>query len=214
MLMKTLLSLVLVLVSGIAIAKDYKVDPDHSSIEFKIKHMTSKVSGAFREFSGEFVYDEAKPEAFKLNATIKADSIDTRNAKRDEHLKSPDFFDTKKFPTLTYAGKSAKKIADKKYKVEGDLSMHGVTKPVSLDVEVTEEAVNPWGLKVTGGTATGKLMRKDFGLIWNKALDHGGFVLGEEVEITLNLEVVEKKAEAPAAPKAAEKPAKGPAKKK
>ncbi len=208
--MNKFLSVLLItgLVSVTAFGKDYVIDPSHSSIEFKIKHLVSKVTGSFTSFTGEFSYDEAKPEAFKLNTTIKADSIDTRNAKRDEHLKSEDFFNVKKYPTLTYVGKSAKKVGDHKYRVEGDLTMNGKTNSVPLDVETTEEIMGPNGKPVAGGTATGKLNRKDFGIVWNKALDKGGFVLGEEVEITINLEVNPKTAEAPVAKPAA------PAKKK
>ncbi len=135
-----------------------------------------------------------------VEATIDATSINTNEPKRDEHLRSPDFFDTAKYPTITFKSTKVEK-AGSNLKVTGDLTMHGVTKPVVLDVDgSTAEAKDPWGNTKRGGVATTKINRKDFGLGWNKALEAGGVVVGEEVSITLDLELNKKQAPAAAAP--------------
>jgi polyisoprenoid-binding protein YceI len=143
-------------------------------------------------------FDPDYPEKAKVNAIAKVESIDTNEKKRDDHLRNEDFFDAKKHPTLSFVSKEVKPDGDKKYKVLGDLTMHGVTKPVTFDVEYLGETDDSWGNHRAGFIATTTVNRKDYGISWNKTADKGGFVLGDDVAINLNLEMVEKKAEKPA----------------
>lgn len=186
---------------SLALAANWNIDSSHSNASFKVKHMMiSSVRGEFTKLQGTVVYDAKAPEKTVIDATIDATSIDTREPKRDEHLKSPDFFDVAKFPTITFKSKSAKKVGNK-IAVLGDLTMHGVTKPVTLEVEgLDKEMKDPWGMTRVGGVATTKLNRKDWGLNWNKALEAGGVLVGEEVEIALDVELV-KQADAATAAK-------------
>lgn len=179
-----------------AFAADYEIDPAHSSASFSVKHMmVSTVRGQFNKLSGTFLYDERNPSKSKLEATIDASSIDTNEPKRDEHLKSPDFFDVAKYPTITFKSTKVEKGAKGHLKVTGDLTMHGVTKPVTLDVEgPTAPAKDPWGNVKVGATATTTVNRKDFGLNWNKALETGGVMVSDEVKITIDAELGQKKA--------------------
>lgn len=190
-----LLSTSLILsLSSQSFASEYKVDPAHSSVNFSIRHLVSKVTGGFKDFDGEFNFDDKKPEATTGTFTAKTDSINTDNAKRDEHLKSEDFFDAKKNPTLTLTIKKLTKHGKDKFKAMGDLTMRGVTKPITLDVDYNGSTMFMGG-KRSGFTATGVVNRKDFGINWNKALDQGGYILGDEVSLTLNIESGEKKAD-------------------
>jgi len=168
--------------------KNYAIDNAHSTASFKIKHLVSKVAGSFKDFSGTFTFDEKNPKSFKGSFSIKADSIFTNEAKRDEHLKSADFFDTAKFPTLTFVAKELKSVGGKKYKLSGDFTMHGVTKAVTFDTEYLGAGKDPWGNDKVGFSATTRINRKDFGMVWNKVLDNGGILLGEEVEIDVQIE--------------------------
>lgn len=170
----------------------YEIDQSHSSVSFKIKHLFSNVKGQFNDFEGTIDYDAANPEASKAEATIQAASIDTNHEKRDEHLRNPDFFDVEKYPRLTFKSTRVEKISDTKAKVEGLLSIHGVEKPVVLDVEFLGTGRDPWGNAKAGFTATTKINRKDFGIVWNQALETGGVLLGDEVEITLEIEANQK----------------------
>ena len=178
-----------------AFAADYEIDPAHSSASFSVKHMmVSTVRGQFNKLSGTFLYDEKNPAKSKLEATIDASSIDTNEPKRDEHLKSPDFFDVAKYPTITFKSTKVEKGAKGHLKVTGDLTMHGVTRPVTLDVEgPTAPAKDPWGNVKVGATATTTVNRKDFGLNWNKALETGGVMVSDEVKITIDTELGQKK---------------------
>lgn len=191
---KILVAAVALLTSGSAFAADYTIDPSHSSVGFSIRHMmVSNVRGEFQKFQGEVSIDDKDLTRTKVDVTIDAASINTRDAKRDEHLRSPDFFDTAKYPTITFKSKKVAKAGKGKLKITGDLTMHGVTKPVVLDVEGPTAAVkNPWGKMVRGATATATINRKDFGLGWNQALETGGVLVGEEVKIELEVELVEK----------------------
>lgn len=193
-----------------AFATTYKLDASHSSANFSVRHLVSKVTGSFKEIDGEFNFDEKAPEKTTGKFTAKADSIDTQNSKRDDHLKSEDFFDAKKFPTLTVEIKKFTK-AGKKFKAVTDFTMHGVTKPVTFDVDYGGTA-EFMGQHRAGFTATGVVNRKDFGINWNKALDKGGMVLGDEVNLTLNVEAMEAKGDAKADAKAEKAPAKEEAK--
>ena len=172
----------------------YDIDAAHSAARFSVRHMmVSNVRGEFAKLSGSVVYDPARPAATKIDATIDAASISTNNEKRDAHLKSPDFFDTAKFPTLTFKSKRAWK-AGGVLQVEGALTMHGVTRDVVLRMEgPTPEQKDPWGNARIGATATTKVNRKDYGLVWNKALESGGVVVSEEAAITIDVEAVKQK---------------------
>lgn len=169
----------------------WKSDPAHSSIEFTVTHMViSEVTGKFGGFEAVI---EASKEDFS-NATIEfsadASSINTGIEKRDAHLKSADFFDTEKFPKLSFKSTSFEKVEGKKYALKGDLTMHGVTKPVVLDVVYNGTIKDPYGQTKAGFKVTGELNRTDFGLTWNAALETGGVVVSEEVGITANIQLV------------------------
>jgi len=174
-------------------AVDYTLDKAHSSVGFKIRHMVvSKTAGSFKDYDVKITgYDAAKPEGAKIEAVIQTKSVDTANEKRDEHLRGADFFKVDQFPTMTYTSSKVTRAGDKKLKVEGTLTLLGVSKPVTLDVEEGGTLKDPWGLTRTGFTATTKINRKDFGMNYNTVLDNGGLALGEEVEITIEIEATQ-----------------------
>jgi len=178
-----------------ALAAEYSIEPAHSAAQFSVRHlMVSNVKGEFKKLSGKVVFDEAKPSATVVEATIDVSTVNTGEPARDKHLKSPDFFDLDKYPTMTFVSKSAKKAAHG-LDVSGDLTLHGVTKPVVLHVsDISKEIKDPMGLLRRGATATTVVDRKDFGLLWNKNLDGGGVLIGDEVTITIDIEVVRKPA--------------------
>jgi polyisoprenoid-binding protein YceI len=174
-------------------AATYEIDPVHSQVGFRVEHlMISWVNGTFGTFSGTLDFDAKAPTKASVRAPIDAASIDTGNVDRDGHLKSPDFFDVATYPTLTF---TSKKFAGSggKYKMTGDLTIHGVTKEVVFDVVgLTQESKDAYGNLRVGATGTTTINRKDFGLTWNKAVETGGVVLGDEVEITLSIEAIRK----------------------
>ena len=184
-----------------ASAGEWQVDPAHSSAQFSVRHMMiSTVRGQFQKMTGTVNLNEADVTKSAIDITIDAASIDTREPKRDGHLRSPDFFDTEKFPTLTFKSTKIEKAGDGQYSVTGDLTMHGVTHPVTLAVDgPSAPAKNPWGMTVRGVSATGSLSRKDWGLTWNKALEAGGVLVGDEIKLQIDAELAEKPAAAPAA---------------
>jgi len=184
----------------------WTIDPNHSSVEFSIRHLFSKVPGKFTKFSGTIVYDAANAPSSSVKAEIDAASISTANEKRDGHLKSEDFFDVAKYPTIVFESTSTTAAGENKLKVAGNLTMHGVTKPVTLDVTFLGAGPGMGGRQVSGFEAVGKVNRKDFNIVWNRNLDQGGTLLGDDVDIRLNIEAgtpppMEKKAEAGAAAK-------------
>ena len=155
--------------------------------------MITNVKGRFGSLSGTVDYDPEKPEASQIDVTIDATSIDTRDEKRDAHLRSPDFFDAEKFPTITFKSTSVKKTDDG-FAATGDLTIHGVTKPVTLEVEgPSAPSKDPWGNTRIGASATAKINRKDFGLNWNAALETGGVLVGEQVKISIEVSLVQAK---------------------
>lgn len=169
----------------------YEIDPAHSSIQFSVRHMmVSNVRGEFTKVSGTITYDSENPASSMVEATIEAASIHTRDDQRDAHLKSADFLDVEKFPALTF--RSTRVIPQSGGgKVTGDLTIHGVTREITLDVEgPTQETKDPWGKQRWGASATAKLSRKDYGLVWNAALETGGVMVGDEVKITIDVEAV------------------------
>ncbi|HET9251265.1 MAG TPA: YceI family protein [Candidatus Eisenbacteria bacterium] len=184
-------------------AATYTVDPNHSSVGFTVRHFFSKVPGSFKKFSGTIVYDPAKPAEASVKAEIDPASIYTNNEKRDGHLRSEDFFFVEKHPTLTFESTKVTPAGENKLKVDGNLTMRGVTKPVTLDVTYLGSGSAGNGVKA-GFEAITKVNRKDFGINWNRTLDQGGAMLSDDVEIRLDIEADEKteaKAEAPAAKK-------------
>jgi polyisoprenoid-binding protein YceI len=176
----------------LAFATTWNIDPDHSNLGFKVRHlMVSNVKGSFEKNSGVVEINDKDITKSKVEVTIDTASINTNVQKRDEHLRSADFFDVAKFPTMTFVSKKVAKAGKDKLKVTGDLTLHGVTKEVVLDVEgPSKESKDPWGNIRRGATATTKINRKDFGLVWNKALETGGVAVGEEVSIILEIEMI------------------------
>lgn len=200
---KSLLAVIAVALPGSAFAADYVIDPSHTSVGFTVRHlMVSKVRGSFEKVSGTVKYDPNEPEKIVIDATIDAASINTGEAKRDEHLRSPDFFDVAKHPTLTFKSKKAKVLGKGKLEVIGDLTIRGVTKEVTLQVEgLDQEIKDPWGNVRRGATATTRINRKDFGLAWNQVLETGGVVVGEDVDIQIDVELIRQAAKEEAAAK-------------
>jgi len=171
----------------------YDVDLDHSIVEFKVAHMVvSKTTGHFKDYTGFIEMDPEAGTVKTLEATIKTASVTTNHEKRDAHLRNPDFFDAEKYPTMTYKMKSYHKSGDG-YTAVGDLTLHGVTKEVTLMGNFNGVTKDPWGNTRAGFTAEGKLNRKDFGMVWNKALDSGGLVVGDDVFIRLDIECIKAK---------------------
>lgn len=173
-------------------AETFNIDTSHSGVTFKIRHIVTKFTGRFDKFEGTFDYEKGKPKTWKVEAAIDAAGINTKNEKRDGHLRSPDFFDVEKCPSITFKSTKISGVKGDKAKIHGDLTVHCVTKSVILDAELTGIENDLQG-KRAGITATTKLNRKDFGITWNKTLDSGGIVLGEEVEVILEIEGVVKK---------------------
>lgn len=168
----------------------WSIDPGHSEVGFSIRHFFSKVQGSFGKFSGSVVYDPQKPENSSVKADIDPSSIDTKNEKRDNHLRSEDFFDVTKFPTMAFVSTKVTAAGENKLKVDGNLTMHGITKPVTMDVTFLGAGPSRAGEQRSGFEAVAKIDRKDFGILWNKTLDQGGTMLGDDVDIHINVEGV------------------------
>lgn len=184
--------------SGANAADTYVVDPVHSDVTFKIRHLISHVTGHFRDFEGAVELDAQDPTRSSVTFTIEAASIDTANSKRDEHLRSADFFDVQKYPEITFRSKRIGRKSGNAYEVTGELTMHGVTREITLPVDFLGTARDPWGNDRAGFQASTRLDRKAYGIVWNQTLDAGGLLLGDEVEVTISLEAVRKKPEPPA----------------
>lgn len=173
---------------------EYVIDPDHSQVIFKVKHMgISTVTGRFDLFEGTYAFDEENLDNSKVDTVITASSINTNKKKRDDHLKSPDFLDIEKNPTITFKSKEVKKGQGEDFTIVGDLTINGVTKEVELDAEYGGSATDPWGNERTAFTAETTIDRKDYGITWNKTLDAGGVVVGDDVKIILEVEGIKKK---------------------
>lgn len=186
-------ALVLVLGFGTAAAQGiYTIDPNHSNVAFKVRHLVSKVGGEFTEFEGTITADFNNLDACRVQFSIQSASIDTRNEDRDNHLRSADFFEVEKFPEITFTGTKVTTIDKDSFAVAGILTMHGVSNPTTITVDYLGE------MTAMGGTRAGyelftTLDRKDWGISWNRALDTGGFILGDDVEVNINLEVIKQK---------------------
>jgi polyisoprenoid-binding protein YceI len=170
----------------------WNVDAAHSAAEFKVKHMMiSNVKGRFSKLSGTLSLDESGHHNSRVEVSVEAASIQTGDEQRDAHLKSPDFFDAEKFPALTFKSSGVRVVNDGELSVEGDLTIHGITRKVTFDVEgPTPPSKDPWGNTRIGIAASTKINRKDFGLSWNAALETGGILVGEEVTISLDVQFV------------------------
>lgn len=191
----SLVALSMVLVSRAEAAPErWEIEPFHSSVSFSVRHMmVTNVTGYFTKFKGAIVTDPKDVTKSKIEATVDVASIDTRVGKRDDHLKSPDFFNVAKYPTMTFVSKKVAR-AGNKLKVTGLLTMHGVTKEVVLDVDGPSKPMKGMdGKPLVGLSATGTIDRREFGLKWNKVIEAGGVAVGEKVSIVLNLELVKPK---------------------
>ena len=174
-------------------AATYQIDSSHSSAGFTVRHMmVANVSGAFAKLSGTVEYDPANVGQSRIEAVIDAATVNTRNEKRDEHLRSADFFDTANHPTITFRSKKVEKSGEGQLRVVGDLTMRGVTKEVVLDVDGLTPEVQAQGAFRMGASATTRINRKDFGVSWSRALDGGGLVVSDEVRINIEVALVRK----------------------
>ncbi len=170
-------------------ANNYTIDAAHSNVKFWVRHFgISRVHGTFSGVSGTVSYDPANPEATVVEASIDVSTVNTGVADRDGHLKSPDFFDVATYPTFTFKSKSVTKVEDGEFKVTGDLTLHGVTKEVTFDAEVSEEVKSPFNTYKVGASLSGKIAREDFGLTYNQVLEAGGLAIGKDVHIDLDIE--------------------------
>ena len=186
-----ILSAVALLMAGAASAAPYQVDPVHSQVGFAVQHLViSEVHGVFKEFSGTVEYDGSDPATLKVSGQVKVASIDTRNEKRDEHLRSKDFFDVAQFPAATFASTGALKRGNQVV-LQGKFTLHGVTKDVEVPVKISGLIKDPWGKMRLGIKATATLNRQDYGVKWSQKLDSGGLVVADEVEVNLNVEAVQ-----------------------
>jgi len=177
-------------VSVLFAADVYQIDPAHSSIAFSVRHLViSNVSGKFNEFSGTIFYDEQDFTKSTTQVNITTASIDTDNERRDNHLRGADFFETEKYPAISYKSKRIEK-RDNGYVAVGDLFMHGVAKEIEIQFSVVGKIVDPWGKTRIGLEGSATLDRNDFGLTWSQTMDNGGLVLGNKIKITLNVEAV------------------------
>jgi polyisoprenoid-binding protein YceI len=178
----------------------WKLDQAHSQITFIVRHMMiTNVRGRFETFDTKVDWNEADPTRSSVEVTIDVASINTRDAQRDGHLRSPDFFDAEKYPTITFKSKRIEKIDDARGRIVGDLTIRDVTREVVLDAEFSGQGKNPYGMTVAGFTTTTKINRKDWGLNWNVALETGGWLVGDEIKIEVELELIKQDVTQPAA---------------
>jgi polyisoprenoid-binding protein YceI len=172
----------------------YSIDKTHSEVAFSARHMVfAKIRGQFKEWSATLSYDEADPAKSSVQVDVLTASIDTREAQRDGHLRSGDFFDSEKFPKMTFQSKRVEVAGKGHYKLVGDLTLHGVTRELALDVEESGRGKDPWGNERIGFNAKGSLQRSDFGLKWNQALETGGVLVSDKIEIEVEAQVVQGK---------------------
>ena len=169
----------------------WKLDPAHSEIQFRVRHlMITNVTGSFGKFTAEVETKDENFETAKISFSAEVDSITTNHEQRDGHLKSADFFEISKYPTLTFTSTKVEKTSGEEFVVSGDISFHGVTKNIKLKVEHGGVIKDPWGNTRTGFTVEGKINRKEFGLVWNAATEAGGLVLGDDVKLHASVEFI------------------------
>jgi polyisoprenoid-binding protein YceI len=172
----------------------YNIDKAHSEVTFQVRHLLTKVRGRFSDFDGTIEYDEEHPENSQVNAAIQAASIDTSERDRDNHLRSADFFDVEKYPTLRFRSVAIARRGTRDFDVTGDLTIHGVSRRVIFQATFLGTAKDPWGNERIAFEAESTINRKDYGLNWNAALETGGFLVGDEVKISLSVQAVPAKA--------------------
>lgn len=178
------------IIESVDVQNKWNIDVAHTNINFTVAHMIiSEVTGTFKEFEGMVVSSKDDFSDAQIDVTIKAKSVNTDNVDRDNHLRSADFFDSETHPVLTFKSSNIELVSNGKLAIAGDLTMRGITKPVVLETKFKGKAVNPWGQVVAAFKATTKLNRKEWGLSWNAALEAGGFLVGEEIELNLNVEL-------------------------
>lgn len=170
--------------------RTFIIDKTHSEATFQVRHLITRVSGRFSDFEGTIQFDEAKAEKSSVSFTIKTASIDTREADRDKHLRSADFFSVDEYPTITFTSTRVRKVSANQFEVVGTLTIHGVSKEITVPVSYLGTAKDPWGKERAGFEAELKINRKDFGLAWNAPMEAGGFLVGDEVKINLAIQAV------------------------
>jgi polyisoprenoid-binding protein YceI len=181
------------LTSVAAPAQTYSIDKAHSDLLFQVRHLVTRVRGRFTDFAGTVSFDPESPSASSVAVTINAASIDTGTPDRDTHLRSADFFDVETYPTLTFVSSRINRTSDERFHVTGTLTIHGVAREVTLPVTYLGLAKDPWGNERAGFEAEITISRKDFGLAWNAVLETGGFVVGDDVKITLSVQAIANK---------------------
>lgn len=191
-LQKFFLITLILLIPQLSLAETWKIDPAHTAVEFKIKHlMISWVKGTFTDVQGSAVFDQANPDMSSVKVQIATASIDTNNKKRDDHLRSADFFNVDTYPVMSFTSKDVVVTNGVPTQINGELTLHGVTRALTLDIENFSQTVtDPSGNTRRGASASAKINRKDFGLTWNKALEAGGVVVGDEVRINIDVELI------------------------
>jgi polyisoprenoid-binding protein YceI len=183
-----ILAAVLAAGAPVLAAETYQFDKAHTTVGFQIRHIFTMLSGRFTDFSGTIQADRANPAKSSVEFTIQAKSIDTSEPRRDDDLRSPNFFDVANHRTITFKSTSVKANGKNSFLVTGDLTMHGVTRPVTLPVTLLGEGKDPWGNEKMGLETAVTLNRKDFGLTWNKTLESGGVLVGDEVKVQIGIE--------------------------
>jgi polyisoprenoid-binding protein YceI len=174
-------------------ASTWDFDPAHSSLGFTVRHLViSRVRGRFARWAGTLVLDDAQPERSRVEMRAETASIDTHEPQRDAHLRSADFFDSDRYPVITFTSTHIEKAGEQRYQVTGDLTIAGVTRPVRLEVEALGRTRDPWGSERTGFSGRTAIDRRDFGLVWNQALETGGVVVGDKVEIEIEVEAIKR----------------------
>ena len=169
----------------------WQIDPAHSEINFTVRHMMiSNVRGRFEKFSGTVEFDETNPANSTVDVEIEASSISTREPQRDAHLRSPDFLDVEKFPTLSFKSKRVEVLDENRGRITGDLTIRDITREAVMDVEYSGQSKSPWGSTSAGFTARTRISRKEWNLNWNVALETGGWLVGDEIKIDLEMEIV------------------------
>ena len=176
--------------TAIAPKTSYSIDKAHSEVTFQVRHLITKVRGRFSDFSGTIEYDEGHPELSSVDVAVQAVSIDTNERDRDTHLRSADFFDVEKFPVLAFRSTDIRRKADDRFELTGDLTIHGVTRSVRFDVSYLGKAKDPWGNERVAFEADTTINRKDFGLTWNAALETGGFLVGDDVTVSVSVQAI------------------------
>lgn len=187
-------ALLLLLLPAFTLGAEWEIDKAHSSVGFNVRHLViAKVNGQFSDFTGSFVFDTDSLEAGMVEMTVMVASVDTDDEKRDEHLRSPDFFDAATFPEMTFKSKKVHDVSGDSFKITGDLTIRDVTREITFGCTFNGVVKDPWGNTKAGFSATAKINRQDFNVKWNKALDTGGVLVGDEVTINLELELGVKK---------------------